>query len=148
METRKCDPRTNIEKEETKTIGQGSRTEFAETCDRIIKGAKIKTIAVEFSTSFVKYARGFQQLNLLLLYGKKETLSLLSCGCVARLATVNPEVRETFPTQVKTLIGGCTTNQKVPAGLLAIREMKLLYGMTHQRTPPLHYYYKYSIEMN
>ena len=53
-----------IEGEETKLLGQGSRSDLAEACDRILSGAKIQGIATEYPTSCVKYARGFQQLSL------------------------------------------------------------------------------------
>ena len=63
-ETREGAYVSNIKEEETKLLGQGSRSDLAEACDRILSGAKILVIATEYPTSYVKYARGFQQLSL------------------------------------------------------------------------------------
>ena len=110
-------------KKKPRLLARGAEQKLLRRATASLKELKWKLSQSNFLPALSNMQEDFS--NLLLLYGKKETLGLLSCGCVARLATVNPEVRETFPTQVKTLIGACTTNQRVPDGLMAIREMKL-----------------------
>ena len=80
-ETREGAYVSNIKEEETKLLGQGSRSDLAEACDRILSGAKIQVIATECPTSYVKYARGVQHLNLAVavLRNTKSDVLLL-CG--------------------------------------------------------------------
>ena len=53
-ETREDAYVSKIKEEETKLLGQGSRSDLADACDRILSGAKIQVIATEYPTSYVK----------------------------------------------------------------------------------------------
>ena len=54
-ETPKEGPWTNYTAEELKQIGQGSRTEIAQACERIAAGASMPDVAQEFPTTNVRY---------------------------------------------------------------------------------------------
>ena len=80
-ETRKEGPWTNYTAEELKKIGQGSRTEIAQACERIAAGASMPDVAQEFPTTIVRYNRGLRELGLLLRVGRStKSFMLRMCG--------------------------------------------------------------------
>ena len=80
-ETRKEGPWTNYTAEELKQIGQGSRTEIAQACERIAAGASMPDVAQEFPTTIVRYHRGLRELGLLLRVGRStKSFMLRMCG--------------------------------------------------------------------
>ena len=58
--TRESGPLTNIEN--PNIIGQGARSEISAACQDTLGGAKLNIIAREYSSSFVRYHRGFEAL--------------------------------------------------------------------------------------
>jgi len=80
-ETREGEYLTNIKEEEINLFGQGSRSDLAEACNRILSGAKIQAIATEHPTSYVKYSRGFHQLSFAVSIPRDtKTTVLWMCG--------------------------------------------------------------------
>ena len=126
-ETRQGEVKTNLSKEETALLGQGSRSDLPAACDRISEGTRIQTIAAEFPTQFVRYSRGFQSQYLQSQY--HELTKQLCCGCVTRLASVSPELRDRFRQQLSIMIGAVTANREATSGLTDIAKTNLSFGM-------------------
>ena len=53
---------TNCREEDTRAMGQGRRTDLSKACEAIMSGTRIRDVAREWPTQFVRYSRGLEEL--------------------------------------------------------------------------------------